>query len=290
MTGDRDDYRSMLASVGASVDAFTGSRMFRCPVCSHHRKKKAEKCLSVRVDSDGFAFKCHHCDWSGGSGRTRHAIASRATSPPPVRRDDQQDKIEAALRIWRDSVDPRGTVTETYLATRELTLPDYLAGGVLRFHAALYLDGRTVPGMVALLRDIGTNAPCGIIRTFFDAQGNKIKRMMLGRASDAAVKLDAGSNVTEGLHICEGSETGIAAMVAGYRPVWALGSAGAIARFPVLGGVGSLTVFAEKNDGGANARAVAEASARWQDAGREVFTVEPVVGDDINDTWREAVR
>ena len=289
MSANRDDdYRSMLASVGADVNAFTGSRMFHCPECSHQRKKKTEKCLSVRADADGFAFRCHHCGWKGGS-RTRYVVANRSASPPSSA-DDQRDKIEAALRIWRGSVDPRGTIAEDYLALRDLPLPVDLAGSVLRFHAALYFDGHTVPGMVALLRDIDTDSPCGIIRTFFDERGRKTTRRMLGRASAAAIKLDTDANVTEGLHVCEGTETGIAAMVAGYRPVWAVGSAGGIGRFPVLNGIDALTVLTESNDGGANARAVAEVSARWHDAGREVFTVEPVDGDDINDTWSEAVR
>lgn len=35
-----------------------------CPKCSHDRKNKAEKCLSV--DKDKGAYKCHNCGWSGG--------------------------------------------------------------------------------------------------------------------------------------------------------------------------------------------------------------------------------
>jgi putative DNA primase/helicase len=285
MTGST---RSMLASVGANVGAFSGSQMFRCPVCSHQRKKKNDKCLSVQVDANGFVFKCHHCKWKGGSRRTRHT-ADR--SAPPPRADDQQGKIEAAARIWGDSVDPRGTGADRYLmAERWLSLPDEIAGSVIRFHAALFFDGRRVPGMVTLMRDIHTDKPCGIIRTFFDEQGRKITRRMLGRASGAAVKLAPDAHVTEGLHVCEGTETGIAAMIAGYRPVWPLGSAGAIGKFPVLGGIDALTILTERNDGGANVRAVAEVSARWHDAGREVLTVEMLIGDDMNDAWREVAQ
>lgn len=272
------DYRAMLASVGADVDAFTGSRMFRCPACSDQRKKKNEKCLSVRVDAEGFAFNCHHCQWSGG----------RTVDRPTSQRDDRST-VEAALRIWRDSLNPRGTVVETYLATRGLTLPDEIAGNVIRFHAALRYDGASLPGMVALFRDINDDKPCGIIRTFLTVKGQKIERRMLGRASNAAVKLDADENVEQGLHIGEGVETCIAAMLAGYRPVWALGSAVGIRKFPVQGGIDALTVLTEINDSGENARATDEVAGRWDEAGREVFTIEPLVGDDFNDVWRKAV-
>ena len=200
------------------------------------------------------------------------------------------------MRIWGESVEPRGTVVESYLASRGLSLPDEIAGTVIRFHSALFFDGRRVPGMVALLRDIANDQPCGIIRTFFDQHGDKIERKMLGRLRWAAVKLDCDAHVSEGLHVCEGTETGIAGLLAGYRPVWALGSAGdntedcGIAGFPVLAGIEALAILTERNDGDANARAVAKVAERWHDADREVLTVEMLVGDDMNDAWRKAVR
>ncbi|XIA64523.1 toprim domain-containing protein [Bradyrhizobium sp. TZ2] len=270
----------MLASVGVDVAAFSGSRVARCPVCSNQRKKKLDKCLSVRVDAHGYVFRCHHCRWKGGS--ARHTAAAHRASPTP-RRDDQAAKIETALRIWDASDDPRGTAIERYLASRGLPLLDEIAGEVLRFCPSLYFDGRIVPGMVALLRDIETDIGCGIIRTFFDEHGQKITRRMLGRAHGATVKLDTDAHVAEGLHVCEGVETGIAAMIAGYRPVWALGSAGAIGKFPVFDGIEALTILGERGD--ANAQAVEEVSARWHNADREVLIVEMLVGDDLNDAW-----
>jgi putative DNA primase/helicase len=230
-------------------------------------------------------FHCHHCGWQGGGGRTRYVAANRSASPPS-RASEQQDMVDAAARIWCNSVDPRGTAAQDYLAAREVLLPDSLAGAVIRFHTALQFEGRTVPGMVALLRDIHTDMPCGIIRTFLDAQGNKLKRMMLGRAGNAAVKLDCDADVAEGLHVGEGFETCLAAYLAGYRPVWALGSAGAIEKFPVLDGIEALTILTEIDDGGANARAIAAAAERWLRADREVFAVEMLVGNDLNDAWK----
>lgn len=71
---------------------------------------------------------------------------------------------------------------------------------------------------------------------------------MLGRAKSAAVKLDADKTVTLGLHIGEGVETCLAAWLAGFRPVWALGSVGAIEAFPVVSAIEAITVLGERND------------------------------------------
>ena len=110
---------------------------------------------------------------------------------------------------------------------------------------------------------------------------------MFGRARSAAIKLDADESVTLGLHIGEGVETSLAAWLAGFRPVWALGSASAIAAFPVLSGIEAITMLGEVDDGGANRRAVRACATRWIEAGREAFIVEPMVGRDLNDVWRE---
>jgi hypothetical protein len=89
-----------------------------------------------------------------------------------------------ALKIWNEASDPHGTIVEAYLAKRRLKLPDDIASSVIRCHHQL-------GAMIALLRDIKTDQPCGIIRTYFGTDGQKLGRKMLGRAKDAAVKLDA---------------------------------------------------------------------------------------------------
>jgi hypothetical protein len=64
-----DEVLRMLASVGADPRHFSGTRVFRCPACSHLRKKKFKKCLSIHSDADGFFFRCFHCDEFHGSYR-----------------------------------------------------------------------------------------------------------------------------------------------------------------------------------------------------------------------------
>jgi Toprim domain-containing protein len=202
---------------------------------------------------------------------------------------EDADRTAFALRLWKEARDWRGTVVEKYLASRDLFLPAEFHSEAIRFHPSLKLDRKIVGGMVALFRDITTDEPCGIHRTFLDRNGRKVERKMLGCIKHAAIKLDPGENVTLGLTIGEGIETCIAAGLAGFNPVWALGSATAIANFPVLAGIEAITILGEVNDGGANACAAQACAARWMDAEKDVLSIEPLVGGDMNDVWREVV-
>ncbi len=83
---------------------------------------------------------------------------------------------------------------------------------------------------------------------------------MLGRVAGSAVKLDQADDC---LAIGEGVETCLAARQLGLRPVWALGSAGAIGKFPVIAGVEELTILGER-DVGASRKAADECRANWR--------------------------
>ena len=199
--------------------------------------------------------------------------------------NDHAERIHLSLRLWNQSSDPHGTIVERYLASRKLTLPDHIVDEVVRFHPSLTFEGSKVGAMVALFRDIATNKPCGIHRTFLDGDARKLGRKMLGRVRDVAIKLDDDASVTLGLTVGEGLETCIAAWLAGFRPVWALGSVSRIASFPVLPGIEAITILGEVEDGGANRRATEQCTARWHGARREVLVVTPLVGKDLNDAW-----
>lgn len=225
--------------------------------------------------------------WPAGDRRPiRYGVRDRVAPPPEDR--DIAARIAAALRLWGEAGDPRGTVVESYLASRGLALPADVAGDVIRHHPAVRIEDARCAAMIALLRDVRTDEPCGIHRTYLDTAGRKLGRRMLGRATRAAIKIDADAHIHYGLTIGEGVETCLAARAAGLRPVWALGSAGAIAAFDALAGVDALTLLAERDE--ASARAVDACADRWLAAGREVLIVRPRVGSDIADVWREAAR
>ncbi|TXM66897.1 virulence-associated protein E [Methylobacterium sp. WL12] len=192
-----------------------------------------------------------------------------------------------ARAIWDAGRDPRNTVVEVYLRLRCLDLPDEVAGDVLRYHPACAWGEDTVPAMVAALRCVRTGEIVGVHRTALTPEGTKLGRRMLGTAAGAAVMLDAGDAVAADLTIGEGIETCLAAKQIGLSPVWALGSTAGIAGFPVLPGVGKLTILGER-DAGASDQASREVGTRWHRTGRAVDIVLPRVGKDLNDQIREA--
>jgi hypothetical protein len=283
-------------------------RQLLCPGPGH---SKRDRSLSVWLTSDASeGFLCHSFtgdDWRLCRDHVRNRVgldSTRFSRQPPIQADPllkgltaqpepapfSAERRNRAIAVWRESGNSRGTPVETYLRARGLNLPDELAAGVLRFNPRTpwrehQIGGvvQVVPAMIGALRDIHTDAIVGVHRTRLSDAGQKLGRRMQGGAAGAAVKLDPDEAVTYGLVIGEGIETVMAARQIGFRPAWALGSAGAIGAFPVLNGIDGLTILAETGDGGANARAIEACGNRWADAGREVVVVDPKIGADIND-------
>jgi Toprim domain-containing protein len=212
--------------------------------------------------------------------RPRQPAAPRPAKPtkPTAAAPDHR---EQALEIWRGAVDPTGTLVDVYLASRRLVLTDDVANRVVRFHPSCpFGPGARQPCMVTLFQDIRTDEPRAIQRTTLQPDGSKISRLTLGPCRGAAIKISPDDDVTMGLTIGEGFETCLAASQLGFRPVWALGSAGAIKEFPVLSGIEALSILAET--GPASAGAIEECADRWDEAGHEVWTITPKAGDDLN--------
>lgn len=195
------------------------------------------------------------------------------------------DTTKAALSIWSESIPVQNTLADRYLRSRLIT--SHETASDLRFNPSLKYDDKTrFPALVALYRDLITDEPCGIHRTFLKPDGTKLDRKMLGRAGHAAIKLDAHEKVTSGLHIGEGIETVLSGRQYGLVPAWACTSAGAIAEFPALPGIECLTVMAEIDPNGTGARALKKVASVWLSAGRSVSVCAPLFGKDINDAAR----
>lgn len=225
-------------------------------------------------------------------------------SPPITVPDaDQARNTDLGLKLWNGARALRGTPAANYLRSRRLDVSEDLSHAV-RFSASLWLHGKPACGMIALMRDAITDAPCGLHRTFLHPDGRPVLeyvaecarcapaacrghkvRKMLGRAKGAAIKLDAHEDVGSGLHVGEGVESAFAARQLGYRPAWAIGAAGFVADLPVLAGLEALSVFGENDRASENAaRAVCD---RYRAAGCETFLYQPPQGD-FNDTTNEA--
>ena len=273
-------------TVARALGGDASGRNVLAPGPGHSR---ADRSLSIRIEpaaADGFIvhsfasdppLECRDYVRAALGLRTRERwrmqSSVRRSRPSIVALDNDADyRLALPLRFWNEARDPRNTIVADYLASRGLTLPDDIANDVIRFHPALKFNGETVGGMVALFRDIRTNEPCGIHRTFLNGAGRKLARKMLGRARDAAIKLVADEEVTLGLGIVEGVEDGLS-VLKGWQPIWVAASQGAINRFPVLAGIEALTIFADADIVG---MAAAEwCATRWVEAGKKVRICPP---------------
>jgi hypothetical protein len=281
------DIRDVAERLGARLKRLTKhEHAGPCPTCggtdrfSINTAKQVWLCRQCAKGGDAIELARHvlRCSFvearefvtgDRGDRPARRKPAQRA----PVDEDDA-DQIARALALWTASVSPWGTPAELYLKSRGLELDDGIAGAALRWRPR-------ISAMLALFRNIETDEPQAISRTFLDSEGRKLDRKFLGPTGGAAIKLDPDEEVTHGLHIGEGVETCMAARKLGLRPCWALGSAGAVAVFPVLNGIECLMLFAEHCD--VNARAIKQCGDRWHEAGREVLINEPIGGKDLND-------
>lgn len=287
--------RHLARALGGEV---YGAKALLVPGPGHSPRDRS---LSIRLDPDapdGFVVHSFAGDDPLGCrdyvraalGLPAFGASTRVEQPRAPNRaaaDRDPDREKTALALWRQCVQITGTPAETYLLGRGLTL-DLGAFPDLRFHASLRFEGGAAPGMVALMRDLLTNEPCGVHRTFLDRDGRKRDRKMLGRAKGACVKLTADGSVTYGIGIAEGIETGLSVLQAGWAPVWACLSAGGIAAFPVLPGVDAITIFADRDDSGAGETAARRCCARWLASGREAVAITPNFVGDWNDAERGA--
>lgn len=244
-----------------------GRNRILCPGPGHSRRDRS---LSVTFHGDSFLVHSFAGDdFRECRDHVKAALGWSEDKPVafndnvPALDVDRLRKQKSAADIWERSTPIAGTLAETYLASRGLSYD----GNALRF----YPGGRA---MVALITDAITGEPIGVHRTFFDRDGNRTEKKMLGQAAGGVVRLSGDDEVTAGLGIAEGIET---ALATGFRPIWACLSAGQLAAFPVLAGIGALTIFADQDATGI--KAANDCGARWHAAGREVTMAAPLVGD-----------
>jgi putative DNA primase/helicase len=193
---------------------------------------------------------------------------------------------EYCRKAWAAATPIGDTLGECYLDSRGLCFTDH-EGVVLRFaerHARRTPAGDLEhhPALLALLSDIQTGKPSGLINIYLKSDGGDRLRdpkgkTCWGRAAGSAVMLSAFDDPTLGLTICEGIETGIALLMGDLAPVWCCGAAGNLAALPVLSGIQALTIAADADEPGQ--KAADAVGMRWREAGREAVIIAPPTGD-----------
>jgi hypothetical protein len=260
--------------------------MARCPV---HDDRSPSLSISARKDGK-VLVRCHAgCTQeeviaalrSRGLWQDRRSTTSRFT-PTNARRSNGEpdDRTEFALSIWHASRSPSGTLVETYLRSRGISVRQLHA---VRFHPNLkHPSGSFWPAMVALVTSGVDDVPLAIHRTFLSRDGTckapiDPQKMMMGPCRGAVRLLPLG----EVLMIGEGIETCLAAMQATGHPAWAALSTSGLRTLDLPTEVRDVIVLADGDDPG---EAAANAAAlRWKRDGRRVRIAKPPNGNDFND-------
>ena len=210
-----------------TIEKITRGRLGRvmavCPLCSHGRgtaHKRNSKVLAVNLIEPEFAlYFCNHCEASGFSNPDKPSrpidVAERQRLLDAAGRNAETEKsarTRSALAMWNDAKPFRGSPADDYFRhTRGIGdwLDVFQLDSVFHYHPSCPFGDERLPCMVALVRDIKTDAPAAIHRTALKlgALVEKIDRKALGPTGGGAIKISANDEVTHGLLIGEGIET-----------------------------------------------------------------------------------
>jgi putative DNA primase/helicase len=267
--------------------------MARCP--AHNDRDPS---LGIRDTPDGRVLvRCHAgCDqarvigalrmrglWDNKGGRRSDSILQQ----PRRSESDQSDsdnKRAIAMNIWRCTTSGTGTLVETYLRSRALTVQP---PPILRFHAGLkHPSGDVWPAMIALVTRGADNAFLAIHRTFLSRSGTgkaptEPQKMMLGPCRGGAVRLATPGDV---LMVGEGIETCLAAIQETGHAAWAALSTSGLRSLNLPTEVRDVIVLADGDDPGESA--ARDCGLRWKREGRRVRIARPPRGLYFNDLLR----
>lgn len=209
----------------------------------------------------------------------------RDTAREPGNSAQEIERTRRALELWDCSRKARGTLVESYLASRGLALPP---GARLRFNPRLRhsADGRVWSAMVALVTRGSDDEPIGIHRTFLARDGSakapvEPNKMMLGPTRGGYVRLGRFEPSLP-LVVGEGIETCLSVQQETGYPAWAALSTSGMRALDLPPEVQDIIIIPDGDDAG---EAAAQYSAvRWQREGRRCrIAARPPRGLDFND-------
>jgi len=180
---------------------------------------------------------------------------------PPLPVDDGPDRTDEARAIWAASVPAPGSLAETYLRSRALTLtiPESVRFTSLRYGTR----GREHPVLVAAVTSANDEL-IGIQRTYLRADGlGKLHvekpKLSLGRVSGGAIRL---ATWAAKLIVCEGLEDGLSLQQALGQATWVAAGASMLPAMAFPAGVRSVMIGGDNDDAGrAAARKAADSFA-----------------------------
>ncbi|MGG5819616.1 DUF7146 domain-containing protein [Falsiroseomonas sp. HW251] len=212
-----------------------------------------------------------------------------ARQEPPAAPKPERDATHEIAFIREHALPIRGTAAERYLRDRGLAVPD---SADLLFHPDLanFETRAGYPAMLGLVRNL-TGEVVAVHRTYLRENGDAVRkadipkpRMALGKSGGGTVRLaPIGPHGVLGL--CEGIETGLAAMLAcPGLPVWSALSTSGVEQVVLPPEARRVVILADHDASGAGLRAAEAAWAKLRLDGREVsIALPPREGDDFND-------
>lgn len=263
--GHRDHTPSLAVS-----EATNGTVLVKCFAgCSQETVISALKDRGLWPNSRGEG-------WIGRQGRAPWRVASVGDA-------GALERIRAAREIWRKTVPPQGTLVETYLRSRGITIipPSIRYAADLRHGPT----GLTRPALVAAIQ-APDGSVTGVLRIFMTANGRAKARviqakMMLGRISGGAVRL---APMARRLGLAEGIENGLSiAQALPDLPVWCALSVGNIGNVVLPPLIREVVLFVDGDPSGSQAAETAQKAADWiTSQGRHVSIASPGEGRDFN--------
>ncbi len=278
--------------------------MARCP--AHKDRTPSLKVSDPPAGSDEPIFHCFAgCDWRDVKDALRrdgllpergqdndHGRADRALHDREIveRRDapdraDRTKRTRQALEIWRRCVPAPGTLVETYLRARGITIP--IPPSLRYLAAAKYKPtGLILPAMVAGVQDLDGRV-VAVHRTYLSQDGTakagvRQPKMSLGPVAGGAVRLGLAGRE---LAICEGVESALSFQQATGIATWAALSVPGVRSLVLPEEISAVVLGPDGDDPGD--RAAVDSANRFIREGRKVRIARPPRGMDWNDVLRE---
>jgi putative DNA primase/helicase len=200
---------------------------------------------------------------------------------------DRGRRIALALDIWNSSHPARGSIVETYLRSRGITMPLPPTLRLNGMHGPYggHPSGERRPQMVGLVEHV-EHGPVGTHVTLLAIDGSSKAsldpvRMSYGPIGGGSVRL---APAAESLLVGEGIETCMSAMQAMTMPAWAALSTSGLKSLMLPPVVRTVIILADNDVNGAGERAARAAAERWLAEGRCVrLAMPPEPGSDFND-------
>jgi hypothetical protein len=289
------DLGSAAALAGALGGKPEGEGRYRvpCPSCGRGN-------LQIHDGHARLLFKC----WNGcafeditaafreqgtSTGGSRRGISE---ANPAEEAERRRLKMETARALYSRAEPAAGSIVETYLKSRAITLPISPALRFMRY--APHRDGNTYPAMLAPVVDVN-GEQIGVHLTFLSPDGlgkhnfddPKLCRECRGPISGGAVRL-ADHDADPELLVGEGIESVLSALqlfddMHGAL-AWAALSTEGLKALALPPGIRRIAIAADNDANNAGQDAALSAYYRWKGESRSVrLLMPPRAGDDFND-------